>query len=550
MLSGEGSSARKKWWILAFAGMTEVSVCFLIRGLKFRRSNMKKIILVIILLALCNTAVADKWWTGDAGNSNWFAPNNWTDGDSNAVPSNPENATVIVPYGLGTWPILNNGTADPNLCIVGGTGGHPARLVVATGGTLSPASDMWIGESDPCSAFDPCGIGIEVQITGGLIDIDTNLSIGKDANAKFAQSGGVVDVWEGTYVGQGTSLGTVEITGGDFETWNMYVHQSKFVIDGGDVVVGKEFFLAFDTNREPNVTELLMKSGTLTIGYANLAIGHQNIAKCVQTGGNIDVCLGTYLGACAGNEGISAYGIYELKGGQIDTWGAYIYHGKLIIDGGTMNVGLNLSMADVNNGEPNNLVDELQMKSGTLTVASTFAIGSFGEANCVMSGGNLFVGDSIFLGMAQSSVGHMEMSGGNLQAASIYVGGGWGDATQGFWDMTGGDITLWGDNDHGLIVSNQWVDPNDPNLDYVESVFTMDGGTINTPVLIVGRQGTGKFLMSDGTVNISDKLWIGIHDDPGEEFYTGVGEGLVELYGGQINVAVDVGCDIGLLKVG
>jgi hypothetical protein len=407
-----------------------------------------------------------------------------------------------------------------------------AGLVEIDGGNLNVTKALGLAP-DPSRGPDVP----EIQVKSGKLTVPSGglFGIGYGNNGKLVQSGGevLVNGNDVLYLGNYTpGCGTLQITGGTFDTGATWAHYGLIDIDGGDMAVTGTFGLACNPARDPNdVSEFQMNSGTFSATWLNIA--HASNAKFVQSGGTVNGG-GTTIGFYGPGSGTM-----EVTGGTFNADSITLSSGQIVVDGNSavVNAAYDIHVSEVEGRDPN-IVNELQIKNGTVTSGWNVGIGQNDDGQCILSGGNLFVNNGVILGCGESAVGQMEMSGGNLQANNIFLGG-WGDATQGFWNMTGGDITLYDDN-HGLMVSNQGSSTPEPNG--TESVFTMDGGTIDTPVLIVGRKGTGKFLMSDGSVDISDRLWIGEHFDPCDGLYTGH-EGLVELYGGQINV-------IGLLKVG
>jgi len=160
----------------------------------------------------------------------------------------------------------------------------------------------------------------------------------------------------------------------------------------------------------------------------------------------------------------------------------------LEIDGGTVNAySLNTP-----NYSAANIVN---MKSGTLNITRWVDWGrnANGSSTFNQSGGTVNVGYNLWIGRDNSGTGVWNMSGGKLNHTGGTFELGHAAGTTGIFTQSGGDVVAPnGDIRLGINAAGS-------------GTYTLDDGTVRPKYwLIVGRDGTGRFVHNDGDVTLVD----------------------------------------------
>lgn len=528
---------------------------------------MKKTILFYMITLLAVGGVSQAWWQGGGTLHSWFDVANWSEG---AVPSSSAtDAEILNIYGTSDWPILDNGSVNLNSCFIGGHYGHPGLLEIDTGGTLTTAGLLAIGQQDAIDpVWDPSGIENTLRVMGGSLTVNDNMAIGWKSLGNLHQTGGTITVGvpgiSTVFLGvDPNGFGYMQLDGGTLQSYGtkfanrgtLDIYKGHVVVDGGTARFGDVILMGKDSSTDPNLAMIEVRNGQLNCdgGYGTgLVVGHTGDGKLVQTGGSISIVnsfnplalTGMYLGMYE-----PAKGIMDMAGGTFDIGGMYLRKGTLSVNGGTVNVTSDVLLVDSPASTRTDNLGEnaptIVVNSGELNVGGNLAMGHEGDGNWTQNGGVVTVGGSFMMSVFDSSSLGL-MTDGQLNADNFVAGAGYGDEAIADFEMSGGTLNTpyTGQYTGYCLVGDQG--PSSAFPDGTVNVLTMSGGTINTDSMTVGRRGTGEIYMSGGVLNVDSRLWIGTfvsgvtRPDEITFTYSGYQNGLVQLGGGQINVGLDV----------
>ncbi len=293
-----------------------------------------------------------------------------------------------------------------------------------------------------------------------------------------------------------------------------FEHLNGRVIVDGDLILGR-FSGEFNGTGTYNLQngELLVK-GNEYVGYELGSYGTFN-----QSGGSHTVEGSLYVDMRPASKGM-----YNLNGGSLDVKGDTIVgsfgDGIFSQSGGTHTVAGNLVLGEQAGG-----IGTYNLSLGDLNVGGWAIIGQNGSGYFSQSGGNFTLSggsSDLYLGYQPGSYGQYYMTGGNLSAGRLYVGG---EQGTGFFDQSGGTVTLYGAGEINVGTRDGSVGTynlsGDGILDaskvtlYIgraegsTGTFNQSGGTLTADWMDVGSSGTGTFSQTGGANTVNNVLAIG-----------------------------------------
>ena len=169
--------------------------------------------------------------------------------------------------------------------------------------------------------------------------------------------------------------------------------------------------------------------------------------------------------------------------------------GTIIQNGGTVVLGRNMDLGQ----NDANTRGRYEIHDGTLTVATWVQVGRRGVGEFLQTGGTVNVNRSsgdpaLMIGSQGGSTGTYTMTGGILNVPSLQMVVG-KDST-GTFAQSNGTVTC----GHDLILGNS---------SGVTGTYTLDDGSLSAGTMIVGREGTGLFTLNDGSVANSSGIYVG-----------------------------------------
>jgi fibronectin-binding autotransporter adhesin len=356
--------------------------------------------------------------------------------------------------------------------------------------------------------------------------------IGNAGDGVFVQSGGTHE--NGTTIGgfsqfvlgnTATGNGLYQLTGGAIDARSVTVGQAgtgTFTQSGGTSQVGS-LVVAWEAG---SVGTYELSAGTLSTGGATGGaishIGFGGTGTFTQTGGAHTVGSFLIFGSQA-----SGGGLYDLRAGTLTVGEGILTPlgiGVINIDGGTLAVGggngrieltsLRLGWSAGTSGS--------HTLSGTANLATrTMVVGGSGTGTFNQAGGSVSVSGSttamvIGLVVGRMGTGTYELNGGTLSADVITVG----DFATGSFTQSGGSVSISGRprGISGLNVGLRGI---------ARGTYLLSGGSLSTDTLTVGNFGTGTFVQSGGTTQVSGALTIAANDGS---------EGVYDLQAGTLTV--------------
>lgn len=177
-------------------------------------SRCKKTYLIAISLVICACSLASagtKTWTNSTGDGDWSRASNWSPG----IPQSNDTANISPSAGN---PIIHSGSQVASIVKIGYTGTGQSDLYINTGATLSVGNSVVVGD----------GADGVVNVNGGFLDIVL----------------GPTDTYGYLIVGGSNGAdGTVEMTGGMIQTWDLlvgyYGGTGTINLDAGTIDVAK-----------------------------------------------------------------------------------------------------------------------------------------------------------------------------------------------------------------------------------------------------------------------------------------------------------------------
>jgi hypothetical protein len=404
-------------------------------------------------------AQTDNWIAGDG---NWSAAANWSDGvpgyysSVNFTDSDGISRTLTYDY-IGQPVTLNSLTID----LVGG------------------------------------GVNTLAMSANDLTA--THENIGQDGAGSFTQSGGTNTVFD-FYVGAGPeSTGSYLLSGTGVLTSTDYENVGSYNYDGETNGGTGTFVQSGGTNSSPRLYVGEGGAGTYTQTGGTNTINRSNTGSAL-----LSVGLGSY--ALSGAALLTVSGGYEGVG--IGTAGSFLQNGgtNTIASGGPVTLALGesngISTYTLNAGNLNALSAEVVgefsegvfvQTGGTNTMASLDVGGFNTPADGVfyLSGGSLSVINGEEAGQTTSTNSGLMQTDGANTAASLYVGG--------FYDLFAGSLAVSGTETVGFL--------NGP----VPATFLQTGGTntIGTAgELVIAGVNRGNYTISGGTLSVPGGIII------------------------------------------
>jgi autotransporter-associated beta strand protein len=202
------------------------------------------------------------------------------------------------------------------------------------------------------------------------------------------------------------------------------------------------------------------------------------------------------VGRFTGNTNVNG-GMLQVTGGLLPASSEYV--------GGTGGASATVTLSAGVNAVSNTLTLGVNagasgvylLSSGSLSAVSE-TIGSLGSGSFVQSGGTNSASSSVLI--SNSGAGAYAMNGGLLNTAELEVGV-IGPTAGGTFTQTNGTVHASGGGQAGLVLDSS---PGYPVATYSES-----GGQLTVIAELVGYYGTGSFIQSGGTHNVSGGLVVG-----------------------------------------
>jgi len=441
----------------------------------------------------------------------------------------------------GSYLIVNDGTVTVDGQTYIGRLGQTDGTLYMSGGVFEVHSLFNVGENN-----DSTG---RVYVTGGRItglDSTDDFYIG-DAGYGFMQiSGGTVDV-NGTsaylYIGEEDNGGVgseLEISGGlldveaDVRVGYYALASGLLDIQGGHLELGDDLSLAETASSTGRVT---MSGGTVMIDNS-FNVGYYGYGQCDMTGGSL---TGGWINVGMWN---GSTGLFTIADASLELSGKLTagYQGTTVmnIDGAaTADIGSTFYIAEQTTGH-----GTVNQTNGTVTIGADFYVAAgmvtYGEYNLLA--GTLTVGDEFRLANELSSYGEFNLSGGTLTVSNqLYMA--MGTTSTGRFNATGGTL----DGHYGLNMNRDTtflVDGADVTFSHVwvgqdstaDSLITICDGSLTTTGSTFGvgyRYASGL-----GTVNITESGELNVGDGGFAGFYVGYdgGHGVVNQSNGTVTV--------------
>ncbi|AUB83191.1 hypothetical protein THSYN_21090 [Candidatus Thiodictyon syntrophicum] len=449
-------------------------------------------------------APPETYWIGNSGS--WDDPTHW----DNGVPGSGYDAFLAVSgattnFNVTLDPSLNSlsidggatlaqgaNTLTSNALVVGGTG---AGTVDQSGGTQT-TNQLFIGSGGGTGTYHLSGTGIldvtgpgdgvtyvgeggtadftqsgtsqfttnylnvgvidgsaaHYDLSGGAVTVNSNMGVGSDGDATFAQTGGTVGVG-GTLTVDGKAIGGTSgnyTLSGDPLTSTLTTNGLTVGSGGSGTFSQAGGTVNVNTANTMHVGELGGASGTYALsgGVLNVTTNEQKIGAAGQgyvnqTGGTHNfVNTAMYLGDQQGS-----YGEYNLSAGVVNggsialgEWGG---QGKFIQTGGSVTVNeLSLARQSI----PVLSQGTYELSNGGLTVNGNERVGIQGVGIFEQFSGTNTVTGNLSLAEALGSTGTYTLSSGSLTVHGPDDGGAGtgvvsvGDAGVGHFTQNGGTV--------------------------------------------------------------------------------------------------------------
>ncbi len=402
--------------------------------------------------------------------------------------------------GVGSLQVLSGGTFNHSIgydsddwsLFIGGTHeaagtGRGTATVSGTGSTLN-SNAIHIGRSGATGYFNIADNGtvntifnVEVGLyggngtvnkTGGTLNVNRDLVVGRSATGSFTNSGGTSNV-NGFYVGINSgAVGTVNITGGTVQ-------------NNGWVDIGRNG--TGTVNVEEPTARFLGSISDMQVGYGAGGLGTVNITNGGQMTHNWWINLGRG-GGSTGNMLVDGVGSKLTQGTRVDTQDSRFNIGADPNDGANVQTGT-LTISDHGLVERTALGGEVNVGRNA---GSTGTVNIEGGGRFTNAGGTAFIGVNGGTGFLSVSDPGSEFSiNGELYA--------------GFNGGSNGTIEQY----DGLVASNNLRVGTNSAL----GTYSMFDGTITVPGdLTIGWQGTatGAMTISGGTATVNTDTYVGV----------------------------------------
>jgi hypothetical protein len=360
---------------------------------------------------------ATAWNTPTAGSGNWSNPANWTGG---------------VPQGGDAVYLIQSDAVDRVVTydVAGGPGTSLGQFTINASGSGLMTLSVPSGSLGASLAF-----------------------IASDGRAVVNHQGGNIALGQGMYVGQSASgNGTYSLSSGSLSLMHPVSVQSvgecigyggsgTFNQSGGvNTIGGDGLFLGYNPAATGTYS---LSDGTLSVawgyGFAEY-VGYQGTGTFFQNGGT-HTTTGLVIGQATG-----AHGSYLLADGALSTTGESVGYngtGTFTQSGGSHSVsGANLFVGYLNTGN-----GAFSLEGGTLllTAGANEIVGHFGNGTFTQSGGAQTIQGYIQIGCSGTGTGHYTVSGGQVSAIKMYIGGTpLGAGGTGIVNLSGGTMNVSG----------------------------------------------------------------------------------------------------------
>ena len=336
----------------------------------------------------------------------------------------------------------------------------------------------------------------EVRSLGGLLDVRNEFRMGDDTNAK----------------------GTLLVDGGTINTYRLFI--ALKTTSAGAVVVSSGLLDVSD--RIEVASHSTAKEATILVDGGDLVVrGHTYIGH--NGTGSVEVASGSWDSLHEVSIGRTATGVgtLTLSGGSFfqtnntvkvaNTAGA---QGTLLVTGGEHFIR-DLDVA------PDGGIGYAELSDGSVTASVGMQVGnraSSTNSTLVISGGKHTVRGNVGIAVGRSGLGHMEISGGEVDSYN-YVRLGYGGASYAGYDKTNANISTLRMSGTGILrVLGDTLNVTDASGN--ASRLVLDGGTIYAPNVrgwngSASRGGTGySELIADGgrVVPMQDNVFMETFD--------------------------------------
>ena len=197
---------------------------------------MRKLIIILLLLAFANTASAlNIYWLG-ANSSDWHDPGNW--GGTTVGPTSADWVDVRSDTWYGNWPTLSSGTGAAGTIRMNPGYGPELVLLTVNGGALTVQSAIYVGNS---------GGDAQLTLSSGSITSPLTMVGAYTGNGTLNVSGGTLNAGAlglPMWWGPTTGTGQLTIDGGLINTSYIgmggagnSIEFTKNLADGGGKIV-------------------------------------------------------------------------------------------------------------------------------------------------------------------------------------------------------------------------------------------------------------------------------------------------------------------------
>jgi hypothetical protein len=338
-------------------------------------------------------------------------------------------------YPLGNWSTGSWSLGEPNLT---------RTAVINNGGTCQITQpvefclELFIGQST-----SDCGT---VQMLSGSLNVVQSEVVGQEGEGTFTQSGGIHDVADTLFVGQGGNGGA-----GHFDV-----------------------------------------SGTAQLDVGGLNLGRsESDGIFTQTGGTVTVDCDIVMGELTYGDGK-----YTLSGGTLNVGGDVtggFGDSTLIYDGGTLNVTGTIAPEEFHLGDALGTNVSFALGAGKQVTTRYQRVGNNGTAVFTHTGGTNTSSSWLVLGGQADGNGTYHLNGsGVLTVSSQEQVGAFG---LGLFTQDGGTHTV-----NGTLVAGAWSD--------ADGRYDLKNGPLKTNGSTISNEAVGTFTQSGGTHTVNGSLVV------------------------------------------
>ncbi|HNX34062.1 MAG TPA: hypothetical protein PKM57_05505 [Kiritimatiellia bacterium] len=351
------------------------------------------------------------------------------------------------------------------------TGSKMTSLTVSNA-TVVLRSHLWCGQGNASTGL--------VTLAGGVMMVSNYFSVG-DATA--------------------TSVGMVNITGGDFFTYgpnwlgNAYKATGVLNLDAGTFTCRNRF----EVGHRAGAKGVLNISGGKFTANADLVVGNFENGLC-DTTGKVTVAGGELEVKSSLTMGLSTncYGSFRVTGCSTSTlqlvsvgngpfgYGEWVQTNGWVSLAGDLEIGTQARSAGL-----------VTLDGGVLSnKTGSIQAGMRGDGRMVVNGGEAFVNSLIYVGRYGGSRGAFEMNGGSVSCNNLTIGDEAG--ASGGYVQSGGTMS---NRTASCVIGNL--------AGSTGSLSVVNGALHAEATVFVGNSGIGTMTVSNGFVRLANGIYVG-----------------------------------------